>query len=168
MSFSQVVHVLLQEKCLDYFDQTFLKATNKDIYVLCKNAYVPPVSLHEQLYVILYKWLYVYARKDYHLSLYLQYDPVYTVIDDTIISVVQSMPTDPSVFIHTKYINLMVANSMSTVKERLYEDICNIKSFDDVLFTFTSNNVAVCELVTEVHTLFKNNAKNIKISIFLK
>jgi hypothetical protein len=168
MSFSHVVHVLLQEKCLDYFDQTFLKSTNKDNYVLCKNAYVPPVSLHEQLYIILYKWLYVNARKNHHLSLYLHYDPVYTVIDDTSVAVVESMPTDPGVFIHTKYQNLVVANSLSTVKERLHEDICNIKSFDDILFTFMSSNIAVCDLVTEVHTLFKNNAKNIKISIFLK
>ena len=167
MSFLQVVHVLLQEKCLDYFDQTFLKATNRDLSELCKHTYAPPTTFKDQLYITLYKWLYINARKKRHLSMYIQYNPLYTVINDNAISVGQTIPTDQDVLINTKYQSLIVA-STSTNKEHLYGDICDLDPKDDILFTFMSNNIAICELVADTHALLIKHDKNIKISIFLK
>ena len=162
MSFTSAVHVLLQERQLDFFDVVFLKSSSKDLCLLCDAHYVHPTDLAYNLYVILYKALLK------NTTFYIQCDPVYTVIESSTIVIVDNPPSsDNDYVIHTRYRDLIIGTK-DTERSCLRADIASIKSFDDIMITFISDNTQVCQAVNDVCALMKKHDKNIKISIFLK
>ena len=162
MSFTSAVHVLLQERQLDYFDVVFLQSTSKELRVLCNASYMHPPDLAYNLYVILYKALLQ------NTTFYIQCDPVYTVLDGSTVAIVDNPPSSENDFvIYTRYRTLVVGNN-DKERSRVLADIAAIESFDDIMITFISDNTQVCQAVNDVCALMKKHDKNIKISIFLK
>ena len=162
MSFRSAVHILLQERQLDFFDVVFLKSSSKELQVLCNASYMRPNDLAYNLYVVLYKALLQ------NIIFYIQCDPVYTVIGDTLVTIVDTPPSGENDYIiHTRYKKLVVG-AKDTDRSRMRADIAAIESFDDIMITFISDNTQVCQAVNDVCALMKKHDKNIKISIFLK
>jgi hypothetical protein len=162
MSFTSAVNVLLQERHLDLFDVVFLKATCKDLQLICEVNYVPPTDFAYNLYVILYKALLQ------NITFYIQCDPVYTVIDDSTIAIVNRRPlSETASVIYTRYRGLVVGTK-NTEKSQLRAELAAIESFDDIMVTFISDSTRVSHAVNDIYALMKRHDTNIKISIFLK
>jgi hypothetical protein len=162
MSFTSAVNVLLQEQRLDLFDVVFLKATCKDLQLMCEANYVPPTDFVYDLYVILYKALLQ------NITFYIQCDPVYTIIDDSTISIVDRLPlSETASVIYTRYKGLVIGTK-NTEKSQLRADLAAIESFGDIMVTFISDSTRVIKSVNDICALMKKHGMNIKISIFLK
>ena len=101
-------------------------------------------------------------------TFYILFDPVYTVIDGSIIAIVDRPPSSENGYvIHTRYKGLVVGTE-ETKRSRVREDIASIESFDDIMITFISDSTQVSRAVNDVCALMKKHDKNIKISIILK
>jgi hypothetical protein len=162
MSFVSAVNVLLQERQLDLFDVVFLKATCKDLQLVCETNYVHPTDFAYNLYVILYKTLLQ------NITFYIQCDPVYTIIDDSNIAIVDRRPvSETASVIYTRYKGLVVG-SKNTEKSQLRAELAAIASFGDIMVTFISDSTRVSKAVNDMCALMKKYDMNIKISIILK
>lgn len=162
MSFTSAVNVLLQERQLDLFDVVFLKATCKDLQLICEANYMPPTDFADNLYVILYKALLQ------NITFYVQCDPVYTIIDDSTIAIVDRLPlSETASVIYTRYKGLVIGTK-NIEKSHLRAELAAIESFDDIMVTFISDSIRVSNAVNDICALMKKHDKNIKISIFLK